>query len=265
MAPVDSVGVDAPVDQTAQLVGTMITATIAVVAVLATIALCRRERIAWPLLVLISGTATCLLEPLYDHLYGLWFFVEGQWNAFVTYGIHIPIWLPMIYVAYYGACTMFFWYRLHRGATMRDVAVHFTISVILAGLAEQFYINGVALYNYQDDQPLYVFNYPVFVAVINGVPPMLAGIIYYRLEPMLAGWSRLLLLGVVPFCFAANSFGSGFLYLAYRHSGENPSMIGLTILALTAVAGSIGVIFTAARLAGVGRRRMDDHVRVPAR
>ncbi|HEY1968703.1 MAG TPA: hypothetical protein VGH89_12205 [Pseudonocardia sp.] len=256
MAPVDSYGIDSPVNQTAQLVGSVITFSITLIAVIATLALCRKERIAWPLLVLVSGTVTFLLEPLYDHLYGLWFQVQGQWNAVVTYDIHIPIWLPGIYVAYYGACTIFFWYRLHRGANMRDVAIHYTISVILAGLAEQFYINGVHLYNYQDHQPFFIFNYPIFVAVINGVPPMLAGIVYYRLVPLLEGWSKLVLLAVVPICFATNSFGSGFLYLALRHASQRQPMFVLSLGALTCVAGSVGVIWIAAKLAGVGSKQL---------
>lgn len=252
MAPVDTFGIDAPVDPTAQLIATIVTAIIAVTMVGATLVLCRRERIWWPLLALVSGTATCFLEPLYDHLYGLWFNAEGQWNAFVTYGIHIPVWLPMIYIAYYGSCTVIFWYRLHKGATMRHIAIHFAISVALAGLAEQFYITVTGLYNYQDHQPFFFLNYPWFVAVVNGVPPMLAGIIYFRLVPILTGWSRWILLFVVPFSFAANSFGSGWLYLAYRHASEDPSMVVAHLLATLTAVLSCTVIWTAARLAGIG-------------
>jgi len=225
---------------------------ITVAALIPTLAFCARRRTWWPLLVVVSGTVTFLLEPLYDHLYGLWFFVEGQWNAVVTYGIHVPVWLPIVYVAYYGCLTIFYWYRLERGATMRDLGLYFTISVILAAAFELFYINGVHLYAYQDRQPFMVFNYPLFVAVVNGVPPMLSAIVLFRLVPVLEGWSKLALLGVVPVSFAANSFGSGFLYLAARHSSNDPSMLLLSVTALLAAAGSIGVIWAAGKLAGVG-------------
>jgi hypothetical protein len=252
MIPVTSNGIDAPVSPTAQLIATVITVLVAVVSLSLVLLLCRKERIWWPLIVVAGGTATCILEPLYDHLYGLWFLTEGQWKAFVSYGIHIPVWLPIIYLAYYGPGSLLVWYRLHRGATMRDAAIHFGISVLGAGVAEQFYINAVSLYNYQDHQPLFVFNYPVFVAIVNGVPPMLSGIILYRLVPALRGWSRLLLLFVIPFSFAGNAFGSGWLYLAYRHSSANPSMLLLTVLALLTTFLSIALIWTAATLAGVG-------------
>jgi hypothetical protein len=253
MIPVGSLGVDAPVNQTAQLVATLITIAVALVTTALTIVLCRKERIWWPLIVLAGGTFTCVLEPLYDHLYGLWFLTEGQWNAFVAYGIHIPVWLPIIYLAYYGPGALLVWYRLHRGATMRDAMTHFGISVLGAGVAEMFYINAVGLYNYQDHQPLFVLNYPIFVAVVNGVPPMLAGIMYYKLVPVLRGWSKGLLFFVIPFAFAGNAFGNGWLYLAYRHSGPDPSMVALTLLALLATGLSVAVIYAAALMAGIGR------------
>jgi hypothetical protein len=138
---------------------------------------------------------------------------------------------------------------------MRVVFLYFTISVLIAGACEIFYINLVGLYNYQDSQPFVVWNYPIFVAIINGVPPFLAAIILYRLVPLLKGWEQLVLLGVVPFAFASNTFASGFLYLAARHSSEHPSPVLLHLTALSAVVGTYAVIWIAAKLAGFGRVR----------
>jgi hypothetical protein len=226
---------------------------VAVAAVLAVLVLCRRERITWPILVLISGGATFLLEPLFDHLYGLWFFADGQWTAIETYGIHVPIWLPIVYVPYYGAWTVWLVRRWNRGATMGDVAKLFVASVTLAALAETFYIQVFDLYVYQDSQPFHVADYPVWVAFVNGVPPFLASIVYVRLVPLLRGWASLALVAVVPVCFAADSFGSGWLYLAARHSSEDPSMPLLSILALVTVGLCFGLVLAAAKLAGLDR------------
>ena len=251
MAPVDSQAIDRSVDETAQLLATMLTSVVAIASVIAVVALCRRERITWPLLVLVSGTATFLLEPLFDHLYGLWFFTGGQWTAIETYGIHVPIWLPIIYVAYYGAWTVWLVRRFSRGATMGEVAKLFLGSVALAALLESLYIQVFELYVYQDSQPLHLADYPVWVAFVNGVPPFLAAIVYVRLVPLLNGWWNLALLGVVPVCFAADSFGTGWVYLAARHSTEDPSMAVLSILALLTAAACFGLVLTAAKLAGI--------------
>jgi len=255
MAPVRSQGVDAHVvDDTAQLLSTVLTSAITAVAVIAVIVFCRRHHVVWPLLVLVSGGATFLLEPLFDHLYGLWFWTENQWTAITTYGIHIPVWLPIVYVTYYGAWTVWLVQRFSRGATTREVATLFVGSAALAGAFETLYIQVFNLYVYQDSQPFHVADYPVWVAFVNGVPPFLAAIVYVRLVPLLRGWAQVAIVGVVPVCFAADSFGSGWLYLAARHSGEDPSMVLLSALALITVASVFAMVLLAARLAGLDGR-----------
>ena len=82
------------------------------------------------------------------------------------------------------------------------------LAVLFAGLAECFYINLMGLYGYQTDQPFVIWNYPIFVAVVNGVPPMLSAIILYRLKPKLKGWENVFLLPLVPTAFAIGSFDS---------------------------------------------------------
>jgi len=258
MAPVHSQGADAHVaGDTAQLIATLLTSAITVTAVIAVIVFCRRQRLTWPLFVLVSGGATFLLEPLFDHLYGLWFWTENQWTAIETYAIHIPIWLPIVYVTYYGAWTTWLVQRFSRGATMREIAGLFAASAALAAAFETLYIQVFELYVYQDSQPLHLADYPVWVAFVNGVPPFLAAIVYVRLVPLLRGWAQLALIGVVPVCFAADSFGSGWLYLAARHASGDPPMALLTSLALFTVASCFGMVLVAARLAGLDTRVRD--------
>jgi hypothetical protein len=251
VAPVQSHAIDKVVNHTDQLLAMLITSTVAVLAVLATIAFCRRHRVTWPLIVLVSGGATFLCEPMFDHYYGLWFFTRGQWNAVVTYGIHVPIWLPIVYVPYYGAWTVWLERRFERGASMLDLAKLFVVSIFFATLAEQLYIQVFNLYEYQSKQPLNI-HYPIFVAVINGIPPFLAAIIYVRLVPMLKGWWSLFHVAVVPIAFCASSFGAAWLYLAARQS-LHPSMFVLTVTAISAVVFGVGLVFGAAKLAGIDR------------
>lgn len=255
MAPVQSFAVDHLVPQPNEAIALAVTVAIALVSVGLVVRYCVRNAVSWPMIVVVGGLITCLQEPLYDHLYGLWFFEEGQRNAFKTYGIHVPLWLPVIYIAYYGANTVWYWSRLESGWTMKAMMTMFAVEVLLAGMAEQFYINIVGLYNYQANQPFYILNYPIFVAIVNGVPPTLGAIIIYKLKPHLSSWKNLLLLFPVPWAFAANSFGSGYLYLSARHLEPTPSMAVLYFAALTAAAGSIITILAALKVAGVPSRR----------
>lgn len=252
MIPVQSIAIDATVPEPNQLIAEIATTIVAVSAVIAVIRYCRRRKVWWPLWIVASGTLVFLHEPLYDHLMGLWFFENGQRNALTTYGIHVPVWLPIIYIAYYGCTPIWYWNKFQQGLSMSKVLGFFSISAILAGLAEIFYINIVGLYNYQDHQPFMLWNYPVFMAIVNGVPPFLAAIILHRLVPLLKGWENIMLLGVLPFSFAANTFGTGIFYLAARHLSETPPMWVLSLFALQFAVATYATIWVAARLAGIG-------------
>ncbi|MHB8695059.1 MAG: hypothetical protein ACYDHH_27810 [Solirubrobacteraceae bacterium] len=257
MAPVRSHGLDALVGHGDQVAATLITSVVCVLAVLATLVFCRRNRVGWPLIVLISGGATFLCEPMFDHYYGLWFYTRGQWNAVVTYGIHVPIWVPIVYVPYYGAWTVFLQRRFSRGVTMADLAKLLVASVLLATLAEQLYVQVFSLYDYQTNQPFDIANYPVLVAIINGLPPFLAAIIYVRLVPLLRGWWSLAHVAVVPIAFASGSFGAAWLYLGERQSGSHPPGVMLDLTMVSAVVFGVGMVFAAAKLAGIDRRPPD--------
>jgi hypothetical protein len=248
------------VSDTAQLVATVITSVLTVGAIVATVVYARKRRIFWPIIVLVTGGICSLMEPLFDRLYGLWFFTGDQWTAFHFYGIAVPAWLPVVYVFYYGAWTVWLVNRWQKGATRVQVALLYLGSVLLAFAFEQFYIHGFGLYGYQGSQPLRVFGYPIWVTFVNGVPPFLASIIYVRLIPLLEhNWEYLALLWVVPFSFAAVSFGSAFPYVAYRNGNEAaPNMTLLTILAVVAAVASYATVMLAARLAGLDKNPVGD-------
>jgi hypothetical protein len=254
MAPVQIHGINQTVTHTHQLLATLITAVVAIASVIAVLRWCVQNRQTWPILVLVSGFGTFLCEPMFDHYYGLWFYTDHQWNAIVTYGIHVPIWLPIVYIPYYGAWTVYLQRRFTRGMTMKQLTVALIASAFLATLAEQIYIQVFSLYDYQTHQPLAVAHYPVLVAIINGLPPFLAAIIYVRLVPLLKGWWSLAHLVVVPIAFCAGSFGAAWLYLADRQSDtQHPSMLLLDITMVSAVVFGVGMVLVAAKLAGVDR------------
>lgn len=78
MAPVVTEGIDSPVSEIGQWVATALTWGLAAVVAVWVITVARRERSIWPLCVAVSGTLACLMEPLFDHVYGLWFLEEGS-------------------------------------------------------------------------------------------------------------------------------------------------------------------------------------------
>jgi hypothetical protein len=248
MAPVTTDGIDSPVWATGQWIATLLTFGLALFVLAWTTTICRRQRIVWPLFVLISGTLTCLMEPLFDHLYGLWFREKGQWHLYTTFGSHQPIWVPAAYLTFYGGATVFIARTIARRPAMGTVWTMYAFIVVMAIAAEMTYISALGVYGYQDSQPFVVLGYPIFLGFTNAMSALVSGIIVYRLAPLLSGPSYLYLIPIVPMAFAAGLFGSGILYLSVRHSVPNPPMIWVHVAALTVVGGIASTIGLLGRL-----------------
>lgn len=236
MAPVTSPAIDSAVNETGQLIATVATYALAVLALVWVIRLCRRDRVVWPLIITLGGTVTCLLEPLFDHLYGLWFPTRGQWTLFTTYGISEPVWLPAAYLVVYGFMAIVVVERLKKAPTMRTVWSLYALLVGIALVAEIAYIKVLGVYEYQDRQPFVVLGYPVFLGFVNSMSALIGGIALYRLVPLLRGRRQLLLFAVPPLAFGLDAVGSGIFYLAIRHSPD-PAEWLLYVGAVTVVLG----------------------------
>jgi hypothetical protein len=237
MAPVVSDGIDTPVSELGQWVATVLTFGLAFTVLIWLLVMCRRERILWPMFVALSGTLTCLMEPLFDHLYGLWFLEEGQWHLYTTFGSAQPIWVPAAYLTFYGGATVFIARFIARRPAMRTVWTMYALIVVMAIAAEMTYVSVLGIYEYQDSQPFVVLGYPLFLGFTNAMSALVSGIVVYRLVPLLSGAGYVYLIPIVPMAFAAGLFGSGILYLSVRHSVDNPPMVLVHAAALTVVAG----------------------------
>jgi hypothetical protein len=237
MAPVTSDGIDAPVSQVGQWIATGLTFGLGAVVIVWLFVLWRRERVVWPFFVALSGTLTCLMEPLFDHLYGLWFREQGQWHLYTTFGSAQPIWVPAAYLTCYGGATILIARMLARRPTMRTVWQMYGFIVVMAIAAEMTYVSILGVYEYQDSQPFVVFGYPMFLGFTNAMSALVSGIIMYRLAPRMQGAGLLSLVPIVPMAFAAGLFGTGILYLSVRHGFHHPNMLLVSIAALTVVGG----------------------------
>jgi hypothetical protein len=235
MAPVTSEGVDQPVNEVGQWFATGLTYGLAIAAIIFVVRICLRERIAWPAILTVSGGLTCLMEPLFDHLYGLWFYHENQWHLYTTFGSSQPVWVPAAYVAFYGGATVIIARTLARHPQMSTVWAMYASIAAMALVAEITYISILHVYCYQDSQPFVVFGYPVFLGFTNAMSAVVSGIVAYRLVPLLRGAAQLYLLMLVPSAFAMGLFGGGILYLSVRHSVDDPNMVAVYFAALTVV------------------------------
>lgn len=229
---------NAQVSEVGQWFATGLTFAIAIVAICFVAQICIREKIVWPAILTVSGGLAALMEPLFDHLYGLVFPRGGQWHLYTTFGSAQPIWVPAAYVAFYGGASVIIARTIARFPSMRTVwRLYFGI-VAMSVVAEIIYISVMDVYIYPGDHPFKFLGYPLFLGFTNAMSAVISGIIASRLVPLLRGASQLYLLLLVPSCFAYGLFGSGIIYLSIRTSSDNPPMWALYLGALT-VAGAI--------------------------
>jgi len=259
-APVITDGADSPVNEVGQWLATGLTYALALAAIAYVVRTCLRDRVIWPTLLLTSGALTCLMEPLFDHLYGLWFYEEGQWHLYTTFGSNQPVWVPGAYIAFYGGATVIIARTIARRPSMRTVWTMYASIAAMALIAEITYISVLEVYCYQDRQPFVVLGYPIFLGFTNAMSAVVSGIVAYRLVPLLRGPAQLYLITLVPGAFAMGLFGTGILYLSVRHSAD-PSMVWVSIAALTVACGIAWTIAMLGRHLVDGRKPVDPALR----
>lgn len=248
MGPLNTHVVDHQISAAGQWAATVATFTVALAAVAYVVVLWRRERIVWPIFLAVSGAVTSLMEPLFDHLYGLWFTERGQWHLYTTFESPQPIWVPAAYLALYGGVAVFIARTIAKRPAMRTVWTLYAGVVAMALVAEILYVRVFDVYSYQGPQPYVVLGYPVFLAFTNAMSALASGIIAFALAPRLRrARDCVSLLTLVPSTYGAGLFGAGILYLTVRDGAYHAPTAVLYVAALTVVGGIALTIDTLAR------------------
>ena len=115
MKPESPEVLNAQVSEVGQWLATGLTFALALAAICFVARICIREKIIWPAILTVSGGLAALMEPLFEHLYGLVFPRGGQWHLYTTFGSAQPVWVPAAYVAFYGGASVII-ARNQRGA-----------------------------------------------------------------------------------------------------------------------------------------------------
>ena len=121
MKPESPEVLNAQVSEVGQWLATGLTFALALAAICFVARICIREKIIWPAILTVSGGLAALMEPLFDHLYGLVFPRGGQWHLYTTFGSAQPVWVPAAYVAFYGGASVIIARTIARYPSMRTV------------------------------------------------------------------------------------------------------------------------------------------------
>lgn len=184
-------------------------------------------------------------EAIYDKVFHLVFYTEGQWTFWTALGVPQPVWVIAAYILAYGSGGWWVAARVARGAVTRGELARMTAWIWLGCTTFETAAYHLGAYEYFGEQPLRVLGFPWWITMANTVFIVATGIAIGGLQPVLrhtqATVQVLLPAVLYPVAFCGITYGTSFAavdVLNTRMSG-GPWMIAaalganlLTVLAL---------------------------------
>lgn len=179
-----------------------------------------------PWMFLIGGLLMCVNEGLVDHNGRVWFHTEGQWTAFIDYGVHLPVWLVLAYIWFFGGRAMVIWHLIENGAAKdprwiyRHWGVVIAIDIVLENIA--LYLG---LFLYYGEQPFQIGKFPLWWAAINATTPIVLAVVITVLRPYLTGWRVAWVILLAPCVAAAVNAGLGWITWSAINQTQLPAAV----------------------------------------
>jgi hypothetical protein len=204
-----------------------------------------KTRSALPLLCLAGGALACLMEPIYDVMICVWYPQYGQTPLLRDFGISVPLWILPAY-AWYISGQGYYMYRKFQAGISAPRLWMFYVLFYVSDLALEAPGLVLHIYAYYGAQPLEVLGLPLWMASANAVMPILLGITYKSLEPVLRGPAMLMALPLVPTIIGCAQISTSWPVWFALHSGQG---LGCTSVASFITIGlSVMIAYLAGRL-----------------
>jgi hypothetical protein len=183
-------------------------------------------RRSWlPVLFVLAGLLTVLLEPIADVMGNAIHSPVGQNNAFTTNGHPIPWHIVLAYPWYFGAAQVLLFGRFQKQNIRASFWWKvFAVSFVAVTAVEQIPL-AYHLWVYYGYQPHKIGMMPIWMSAANTASVLVPAIVVYRLFPVVQkGWKQLLVLGLVPaFAMGGHAAAGLPIYNALGLRTEDPS------------------------------------------
>jgi len=224
-----------------------------------------QQRSALPVLYLVAGFCTVLLEPLVTHMGHAIHPEIGQIVLFKVADRAIPLHIALIYSFYFGGVYMVLLPRIFRNEMTRAAVWKSYLAVcVLAYLIELAPVQ-FGLWVYYDTQALWIWKggMPLFWTFVN------AGCIFFPMALMklmqpLTGLKQILVVPLSLIGAAMGHFGAGVPFYNATNSNAGPFLVELSGLASVALA-LLLVHVSAGILAGARASSPVDHAATESR
>ncbi|WP_110207786.1 hypothetical protein [Nocardioides daejeonensis] len=215
----------------------------------------REDRTILPVILVLAVGAGSIIEPIYDIAYHLHWLDNGeQWTLFTSFGLPQPVWVMPAYIMVFGLPAMLCYRSLSQAASFRSV---FRLAGITACTTAIFEITAVnvGLYVYYGEAPWRVFDYPLWIAFMEGTQitgfAVLTALLYRNAQRPA---HYLALFAIFPCNFAFDVIGAGFPTLVLQNSSTDPNGLALALAALVSVGLAATALWWTARALIVDQR-----------
>jgi len=228
---------DLPLNTTMQTVATIALWGGTVLLLAYAVRIARSERSPFPVLIVLAVAVGSLIEPIYDITYHLhWLDAGEQWTLFTSFGLPQPVWVMPAYVMVFGLPAVLLYRSLSERASMARI---FGIGLLTTATTAIFEITAINLdlYVYYGESPWRVFDYPLFIAFMEGAQitgfAVLCAVIRLRATGL---GHHLAVFALFPANFAFDVIGAGFPTLIVQNSSTDPNDLLLFAAAFVSVA-----------------------------
>ncbi|GAA3524014.1 hypothetical protein [Nocardioides daeguensis] len=215
---------DLPLNTTMQTVATLVLWAGTAALVIHGARMARSERSPFPLFLVLAVAAGSVIEPIYDITYHLhWLDAGEQWTLFTSFGLPQPVWVMPAYVMVFGLPALVLYRSLSENATMGRIFKLGALTTLTTAIFEITAIN-LDLYVYYGESPWRVFDYPLFIAFMEGAQitgfAVLCAVIRLKTTDVR---HQLVVFALFPANFAYDVIGAGFPTLILQNSSPDPN------------------------------------------
>jgi hypothetical protein len=164
----------------------------------------RRTGSALGLLFLLGGTLTAFNEPIVDALGKCWFAPVDSWIFIKAWGVSVAMFALPVYAWYMGGQAFLAYHVYSKGITMKGMFGLYALGAITNMVLEMPALH-FGLYTYFGNQPLVIAKFPVWWTFCNALMPMVMAAVVFRLDSLLQGIRRLLVIPLMWMLGAATN------------------------------------------------------------
>lgn len=186
--------------------------------------LIRREGDHRLLVMLGCGAAASLLEGFACHLIRCWHAPLGMIEVYESFQIHVPLWLALLYVLFFGAMPYYFLKNFARRPTPGFFWRSFALIGVSEGIGEMVTIH-LGTHVYHGLQPLPVFGFPLYLGFLNPACAMLTALLAAHWFASVQGACRYALIVLTPPLTAASYAGLTFPTIGFIHAAAPTAML----------------------------------------